>query len=265
MLVIDVAPIVLSASFALIGIQSARAHETSQQLDESNKKQEIQIQNEHHYLEALIRGSSFAVVRLDSNHHIITCNQAFEDLFGYSCDEIIGKHLDDMIASNELHEEASRISAAVSDGSLERIISQRRRKDGSLVDVEIVGIPVTVGGKKIGILGLYHDISQRREAERALIESESRFKSLFDQSPVSLWEEDFSGVKKLLSQFGTQEDIIKHLEKDKDLLRQCINKVEILDVNQATIDLYRANTKADLITGLPEILVEESLDAFRGE
>ncbi|MCJ7733025.1 MAG: sensor domain-containing diguanylate cyclase [Anaerolineales bacterium] len=265
MLVIDLTPIILSASFALIGIESARAYKTSQQLDESLKNQEIQIQNEHYFLEALISGSTFAIVRLDTNHHVITCNQTFEDLFGYKCDEIIGRHLDDMIASDELQEEASRISAAVSDGYLERKISQRNRKDGSLVDVEIVGIPVTVGGEKIGILGLYHDISQRRRAEDALLESESRFKSLFDQSPVSLWEEDFSAVKELLDQYGTIKEIINHLEEDQDLVNQCIQKIEILDVNQATLDLYLANSKADLITGLPEILVEDSLDAFRGE
>ncbi|NQS91611.1 MAG: sensor domain-containing diguanylate cyclase, partial [Chloroflexi bacterium] len=258
-------PIVLSASFALIGIQSARAHETTQQLDERIKNQEIQIQNEHYFLEALISGSNFAIVRLDTNHHVISCNQTFKDLFGYSSDEIVGRHLDDMIASEELHEEASRITAAVSDGKLERKITQRRRKDGSLVDVEIVGIPVTVGGEKIGILGLYYDLSPRREAERALIESETRFKSLFDQSPVALWEEDFSGVKKLLSQFGSQEEIIKQLEKDDDLLHQCVKIIKVLDVNQATLDLYHAKTKTELITGLADILVEESLDAFRGE
>ncbi len=130
----------------------------------------MQNQNESLFLEALISSTSFAVVRLDTKHHIITCNEAFEQLFGYTCDEIIGEHLDDMISSGDYHNEASRISDSVSDGNLVRKISKRRRKDGSLVDVEIVGVPVTAAGENIGILGLYHDISLRKKTEEAFNE-----------------------------------------------------------------------------------------------
>lgn len=265
MLIVDLAPIVLSASYALIGIQSARFHETSQQLLESREKQLEQTAYEHLFLEALINSTSFAIVRLDSNHLIITCNEAFEDLFGYTCDEIIGEHLDDMIASDDLHQEASQISASVTKGNLERLISKRKRKDGSLVDVEIVGVPVTVGGERIGILGLYHDISPRIKAQNALRESESRFKSLFNDSPISLWEEDFSAVREYLFGLGDKDTVLDLIENDQQVLRTCIEKIKILDVNQATLDLYNARSKDDLLAGLSYILVDESLDAFRNE
>lgn len=265
MLIIDLAPIVLSASYALIGIQSARFQETSLQLNESREKQLEQTEYEHLFLEALIKSTSFAIVRLDSNHLIVTCNEAFEELFGYTCDEIIGKHLDDMIASDDLYQEASQISASVTEGNLERLISKRKRKDGSLVDVEIVGVPVTVGGERIGILGLYHDISPRIEAELALQESESRFKSLFDESPISLWEEDFSAVKEYLDGLGDKETILELIGNDQQVLHKCIEKINILDVNQATLDLYNAKSKNDLLAGLSYILVDGSYEAFRNE
>ena len=265
MLIVDLAPIVLSASYALIGIQSARFQETSRQLTESKDKQIEQTEYEHLFLEALINSTSFAVVRLDSNHYIITCNKAFEELFGYTSDEIIGKHLDDMIASDDLHQEASQITASVTKGNLERLISKRKRKDGSLVDVEIVGVPVTVGRERIGILGLYHDISPRIAAENALRESESRFKSLFNESPISLWEEDFSAVKEYLGELGDKETILDLIENDQQVLHNCIEKINILDVNQATLDLYNARSKDDLLAGLSYILVDESHDAFRNE
>lgn len=265
LLIIDLAPFILAASFSLIGIQSARFHETSLKLDDQIKDQATQIQNEHYFLEALINSTSFAVVRLDTNHHIITCNKAFEDLFGYTCDEIIGEHLDDMIASDDLHSEASQISNSVTAGNLERKISKRMKKDGSLVDVEIVGVPVTVGGEKIGILGLYHDISLRKKAEQALKESEARFRILFDESPISLWEEDFSEVKQLLNQIGDKDLVIEMLMKDYELVNECLKKVKILDVNQATVDLYNASSKSDLLMSLSDVLVTDSLDSFRGE
>ena len=139
------------------------------------------------------------------------------------------------------------------------------RKDGSLVDVEIIGVPVLVGGEQIGILGLYHDISQRIETEKKLRDSEARFKSLFDESPISLWEEDFSNVKRILDNISEDQDVVERLKTDDDLVNQCIKLVKILDVNQATLDLFEANSKAEILEGLPRVLVEESLAAFRNE
>jgi diguanylate cyclase (GGDEF)-like protein/PAS domain S-box-containing protein len=265
MLILDTAPIVMAASFSLIGIQSARAHKTSRQLTESEERIEEQTKYEHLFLDALIQSTSFAIVRLDRDHHIITCNRAFEDLFGYKGDDIVGEHLDDMIAADDLHEEASSISASVSAGNLERKISKRMRKDGSLVDVEIVGVPVTVGGERIGILGLYHDISPRVNAERALRESEARYRSLFHESPISLWEEDFSGAKQILEQHGDREQILEKLHENYDLVYKCIEAIKIIDVNQATLDLYNASSKAELIESMANIFVIESLDEFRNE
>ena len=265
MLIIDVAPIILSASYALIGIQSARFLETSAQLDEQLKSQAAKAETEQYFLEALISSTSFAVVRLDKNHNIITCNKAFEDLFGYQCDEIIGKQLDDMIASDHLRDEASQISRSVSSGNLTRMISQRKRKNGDLVDVEIVGVPVSVGGEKLGILGLYHNISDRLLTEKALKESEARFKSLFNESPISLWEEDFSEAKMILERIGSKEMIIEKLNQDYILVNECVQAVKILDINQATLDLYNAKSKTELIQDLSQILVVDSLEEFRQE
>jgi signal transduction histidine kinase/CheY-like chemotaxis protein len=52
-----------------------------------------------------------------------------------------------------------------------KVMSQRRRKDGHLVDVEVLGVPVIVAGKRVGLMALYHDITDllaaRRQAEAA--------------------------------------------------------------------------------------------------
>jgi diguanylate cyclase (GGDEF)-like protein/PAS domain S-box-containing protein len=262
---LDMIPLVLASSFALIGLQSARINQQSNQLQTELEKQSVQIQNEHYFLEALINNSSFAVVRLDTDYQIITCNQAFEKLFGYTLEEIAGNHLDDLISSGEFLDEASQMSRAVSGGNLVRKTSKRQRKDGSLIDLEIVGVPVTVAGKNIGILGLYHDISPRKEAEAALRDRESRFRSLFNQSPISLWEEDFSEVKRILDKIGDKEQIIHELNRDYELVTKCVEAVKIINVNQATLDLYNASSSDELTNNLSEIFVIESLDEFRKE
>jgi diguanylate cyclase (GGDEF)-like protein len=173
--------------------------------------------------------------------------------------------LDDLISSGEFLDEASQMSRAVSGGNLVRKTSKRQRKDGSLIDLEIVGVPVTVAGKNIGILGLYHDISPRKEAEAALRDRESRFRSLFNQSPISLWEEDFSEVKRILDKIGDKEQIIHELNRDYELVTKCVEAVKIINVNQATLDLYNASSSDELTNNLSEIFVIESLDEFRKE
>ncbi|MGB2954619.1 MAG: diguanylate cyclase [Anaerolineales bacterium] len=263
--IIDLFPLIFTPFFALIGDQTARHEETSAQLDKQLKGKATQLQNEHYFLEALINSSFFAVVRLDNDHLIISSNPAFEELFGYTNEEIKGKYLDNLIASDDLLREATEISNLVSTGNITRKVSQRMKKDGSLVDVEIVGVPVFVGGEQVGILGLYHDISQRLETEQRLRESEGRFRSLFNESPISLWEEDFSEVKKVLDKIAEDEDVVERLINDDDLVNQCMELVKILDVNQATLDLYNAKSKSDLLASLPRILVEESLTEFRKE
>ena len=263
--IIDLFPLIFTPFFALIGDQTARHEETSAQLNEQLEGKAAQLQNEHYFLEALINSSSFAVVRLDINHLIISCNPAFEELFGYTNAEIIGKYLDTLVATDDLLIEASEMSHLVSTGIFTRKVSQRMKKDGGLVDVEIVGVPVFVGGEQIGILGLYYDISQRLETEQKLRESEGRFKSLFNESPISLWEEDFSEVKKVLDKIAEDEDVVERIINDDDLVNHCIQLIKILDVNQATLDLYNAKSKQDLLNSLPRILVEESLAEFRKE
>ena len=263
--IIDLFPLIFTPFFAMVGDQSARHQETTSQLDEQLKGKAAQLENEHYFLEALINSSFFAVVRLDNNHLIISSNPAFEELFGYTNEEITGKYLDTLIASDDLLKEATGISKLVSTGNITRKVSQRRKKDGSLVDVEIVGVPVFVGGEQIGVLGLYHDISERLETEQQLRESEGRFKSLFNESPISLWEEDFSEAKKVLDKIAENEDVVERLINDDDLVNHCMQLIKILDVNQATLDLYNAKSKPDLIASLPRILVDASITEFRKE
>ena len=134
------------------------------------KRAESEIIREKQYFESLVSNSPVAIVVLDNNGNIMSSNPAFEQLFGYASNEIFGANLDSHITTNETREEASRYSQQVMT-EMVHAISKRRRKDGSLVDVEIFGVPVFVEGKKIAALALYHDISElvraRRDAEEA--------------------------------------------------------------------------------------------------
>ncbi len=130
------------------------------------------------YFEDLVVNNPVAIVNLDREFRITSCNPAFETMFGYSADEVIGINLDELVQTEGTRAEGQAYTEQTMAGQKATGIGQRKRKDGSLVDVEIASIPVMVGGEMVGMLALYHDISEllmaRREAEGA-----SRSKSQF--------------------------------------------------------------------------------------
>jgi diguanylate cyclase (GGDEF)-like protein/PAS domain S-box-containing protein len=127
-----------------------------------------EISNQKQFYEALVLNSPIAIVTLDPEHRIQSCNPAFEALFGYAQDEAIGKYLDDLITTSFNREEAEHLTRLVLNGQSIKKTARRRRKDGSLVDVEIAGVPVLVNGCQIGALAMYHDISEQVRVEEYL-------------------------------------------------------------------------------------------------
>jgi signal transduction histidine kinase len=99
-----------------------------------------------------------------------------------------------------------------------------------------------------------------------LQESELRYRGLFTDSPVSLWEEDFSAVKSALDALRpTVSDLAAHLDANPTLAAEMAQLVKVLDVNEATLTLHRAISRQDLLTALPATFTASSFRAFRRE
>jgi PAS domain S-box-containing protein len=130
---------------------------------------EIQRQKQHS--EALVETSPVAIATMDLRGTVAGWNPAAERLFGYTAAEAIGRDVDDLVAQPEAREEARRVSGRTLSGERVDAITQRHRKDGSPVDVEVSSVPVVVDGAEVGFIAIYHDITEllraRREAEAA--------------------------------------------------------------------------------------------------
>jgi len=86
-----------------------------------------------------------------------------------------------------------------------------------------------------------------------MIESEERYHRLFEDAPIALWEEDFSQVKQYLEKshvLGHVSDFEAYFKANPDIVRQCIRRVKIRDVNQATLGLFEAKKKEDILNRL---------------
>lgn len=130
------------------------------------RRAEVETAHQKTYFETLVQNSPVAIVTLDRKHCITACNPAFEKLFGYRQEEIRGQDLDALIVPADEQTQAAQYTKEAMFGRRVHGIGLRKRKDGSLVEVELFGVPVEVAGEHIGILALYHDITELMEARR---------------------------------------------------------------------------------------------------
>ena len=146
--------------------------------DITERKQAQQLtEREKQYFEALVQNSPAAVVVIDTSDNIVSCNPAFEKLFGYAEMQVKGQNLDSLITTSTSHAQAIAYSRQAVEG-LVHVTEQRCKKDGTLIDTEIFGVPVIVQGERIGTLAIYHDITALVQAQRAA-ETANRAKSAF--------------------------------------------------------------------------------------
>lgn len=130
-----------------------------------------------------------------------------------------------------------------------------------------------------GVFGLYRRILQSKRQleigvqERTaelhntnieLRESEARYRSIFEDSPISLREEDFSGVKQIIDRLraGGVNDFGAYFDQHPETLSACVRAVKVLNVNQNTLELFKTDNKERLYQGLTAIFTEESLVSF---
>ncbi len=157
------------------------------------KLAEQKLKERTSYLHALIENSPLAIVVLDPEQRVQMCNRAFTLLFGYRQGEILGGLIDEFLAPPELKQEAVGLSQQAIAGQTVHAITRRRRKDGTMVEVEVTGVPLTVEGRMVGGIGIYQDITERLRAEEALRESEKRFRQLFESAADAIFLLDMDG------------------------------------------------------------------------
>ncbi|HQQ71733.1 MAG TPA: sensor domain-containing diguanylate cyclase, partial [Alicycliphilus sp.] len=137
--------------------------------------------------------------------------------------------------------------------------------DGRRVDVQI-HVRVLDGHEANWdrVMVSLEDITQTTQARRQLALSEQYARDLFDYSPVSLWVEDFSSVKRLLDEARAQgiRDFRVFLSVHPEFVGRCMEEIRVIDVNRQTLEMFGASNRAELLGQLGQVFRDEMHESF---
>ena len=209
----------------------------------------------------------------------VDVNDAFVMMFGYSSKK---EMLDITDIKKELYFSPEERGSHILDTDQEEVKEYRmRRKDGSEVWVEDHGGYVhDEQGNIVYHEGILRDITERKRLEEELKqyslhlkelvagrtgqlrESEEKYRELFEASPISLWEHDYSAAKQFLDELRQKgvSNFGAYFDNHPKEVTECAALVKVLNVNKATLNLYNAKTKDELIGtgGLSRVLATEN-------
>jgi len=137
--------------------------------DITEKKQaEQRIKKNETLLTQLFQNVPMAVVLLNDNGKVEQVNKGFEEMFGYSLDELKGKSVNDFIVPEELVNEGVDLNNLIASHRVVSLETMRKHRNGQMINVMLYGMPVTLENQTIGIYGVYVDFTDRKRVEEEL-------------------------------------------------------------------------------------------------
>ena len=243
---------------------------------------------ENKKLSVAVNQSANSIIITDIKGNIEYTNPKFTEITGYSSEEAFGKNpriLNSGEQSKEFYDNMWRI---ISVGEIWSGELKNKKKNGEFYWEEVTISPVkNDAGKIINYLAIKKDISTLKENEKRLIEqneelhllsselqeknsllfnSKNKFKNLFDKSPVSIWEQDFSEAIALLNKKKAETgDIETYLHDNPEFVMKCVSKIKVLNVNDITLELIGVKNVEELRSHLRRTNTKEVFNELKNE
>jgi len=216
-------------------------------------------------LRAIVENSRDAIGVSRSGIHVMV-NPAYREMFGFEAEaDLTGLPILDLIAP----EDRETIIRYGQDRAANRPVPSHYEvtalhQDGSPFQMEVRASTYDLGGE-VFTLVILRDITVRKHKEAVLRESEARFRTMFEDSPIGIWEEDFSEVKasfEALCRDGVV-DFRAYLALHPEEVVRLAGLVRVLRINRASVLCLKAASEDEIVRNLPSYFTPASLDVFR--
>ncbi len=135
---------------------------------QQRKEIEAQTSKAEKLLSQLFENAPMAIVMLGFDDEILKINNGFEQIFGYTPEEVVGRYINDVIVPEDLAIEAIELSKESVEGKVMYIETLRLSKSNKKVPVMIHTLPVSHEGQRLGVYGIYIDLRKRIKIEEEL-------------------------------------------------------------------------------------------------
>ncbi|MCX8063236.1 MAG: PAS domain S-box protein, partial [Anaerolineales bacterium] len=233
----------------------------------AQKRAESALRESEAHFRELFENASDLIQSVDPEGRFLYVNRAWREAMGYTEQEILQLNLIDVLAP-ECRSHCLELFNRILHGErVEFVTATFVTKDKRRIEVEGSVSNRWAGGKVVATVGIYRDLSKRAEIERALRESEARYRNIFETAAVSIWEEDFSAVKAAIEELRRQgvSDFERYLEEHPQFLQLAAQNIRVRDVNPMTLQMFGAKTKAELLDNLSKIIPADSLSILKEE
>jgi PAS domain S-box-containing protein len=202
---------------------------------EGNKEEMMAaLQEAKERYDALFSRQLEAVYICDFDGKFIDANPAALDMLGYSKDEITSLDFDSLLPPDQLSKAFETVKEIIETGSQKELAEYRlRHKDGHYIDIETKGSLIYKNGEPYAIQGTARDITERKNVENAIIQSEEKFRKFFENEPEYCYMVSPKGVildinKSALEALGYEKE--EMIGKPLDAIYAPENHAEMKDL-----------------------------------
>jgi len=132
------------------------------------KRTETRVKKNETLLAQLFQNIPMAVVLLADSGKVEQVNKGFEEMFGYTLNDLKNQSINDFIVPDQLSHEGVDLNNLIASHRVVSIETVRRHRNGKIVNVILYGMPVMLDNQTIGIYGVYVDITERKRVEEEL-------------------------------------------------------------------------------------------------
>ncbi|MBR0859979.1 PAS domain S-box protein [Bradyrhizobium liaoningense] len=184
-------------------------------------------------------------------------NKAAEQAYGWPAEDAIGRLADDLLQTRYPDRRETIEAILLETGRWEGRVEQRTKAGVALTVDARWALQQSHLGKPIGVLETHTDVTDRVAAHAALVQSEQRYRRMFDASRIGVVEEDWSGLRIALQSLDTGDAGLRdHLARNPDFVRQARRLARVTDVNPALQKMVGANGPSAFIENVDRLLGE---------